>query len=317
MVSKLKTCIFAFLLIIGLAGATEFYELHAMLSDDRAYYAGPNCKMQGGPTSYQVDIQVENPSQNATLKVTYTYYNLSSGEYEDGGKVCDVMRGVTQSCTLTIYTPTGGKNGSDQIPFKLSGTFGVESYCGGPFCEGRAVYEKELSVTVHHYASIYEQSVVTKMDTARKEYDQLSRDYADCRDASLLAELQSISSELLNASNSLTICNMQQAYNLTSDVILRIRGFGVSYPLEVCTPLPQNNTNNTQLPPANNTVEDNETNETTVIPPQENSTQQPPSSNDSISQLALSIVKGCVPFSILMALFVLAAWSERRNRTSA
>jgi len=322
MVAKLKICIFAFLLIIGLVSATEFYELNAILVDNKPLY-GPNCRMQGGPTSYQVDVLVVNPSPNATLKVTYMYYNLSSGEYEDGGKICDVMRGVSQSCTLTIYTPTGGKNGSDQIPFKLSGTFGVESYCGGPFCEGRVVYEKELSATVNHYTSIYEESVVTKIDTAKKEYDQVSQEYANCpnANASALAELQDVSSELLSASNDLTICNIHDAYNLTTDAIVKIREVNSSYTQELCIPPPppppQNDTNNTHLPSDNNVTQNNETNETPVIQPPVNSHPSPPSSTDNISQVVLSLAKGCMPFSILMAIFVLAVWSGRKSKTNA
>ncbi|MCX6775838.1 MAG: hypothetical protein NT130_03260 [Candidatus Micrarchaeota archaeon] len=318
MVVKLKICIFAFLLIIDLVNATEFYELNAILVDNKTLY-GPNCRIQGGPTSYQVDVLVVNPSPNATLKVTYMYYNLSSGGYEDGGKICDVMRGASQSCTLTIYTPTGGKNGSDQIPFKLSGTFGVESYCGGPFCEGRVVYEKELNVTVNHYTSLYEESVITKIDIAMKEYGPVFQEYTNCpnANASALAELQDASSELLSASNDLTICNIQQAYNLTTDAIVKIREVNSSYTQELCIPPPpQNDTNNTQLPSDHNTTQNNETNETPVIQPPVNSQPSPPSSTDNISQVVLSLAKGCMPFSILMAMFVIAVWSERKSKTN-
>ncbi|MCX6776934.1 MAG: hypothetical protein NTY73_03130 [Candidatus Micrarchaeota archaeon] len=311
----MKICIFAFLLIVGLVSATEFYELNAILVDNKPL-SGPNCKTDGIQTSYHVDVLVVNPSPNATLKVTYTYYNLSSGEYEDGGKICDVMPRLSNSCTLTIYTPTGGKNGSDQIPFKLSGTLGTESYCGGPFCEGRALYEKELSVTVNHYTSLYEDNVMNNIDTAMKEYGPVFQEYTNCpnANASVLAELQDVSSELLNASNDLTICNIHDAYNLTTDAIVKIREAGSSYAPELCAPPPppQNNTNNTHLPSDNNITENNETNETPVIQPPVNS-QPPPSSTDNTSQMILSLAKGCMPFSILMAMLVIAVWSERKR----
>jgi len=314
MVAKLKFGMLVFLMATGMAVAAETLEMNAILIDDKPL-AGPNCRMQGGPTSYVIDVSVANPSADNSLRVGYMYYNSSLGDYVDGGKICDVKPSLREICTVTIYTITGGKNGTEQFPFKLSGTYDTESYCGGPFCSAKISYAKEFNIPVNHYTGVYEENVVKKINSARTEYDTAVQRYTGCSNASVLDLLQTAYSEILVAQEKLTICDMAKAQNMTNDAILKIREVE-SYPKAgVCggNPPQQNNTGNTSVPSDDNVTQDNETTDQPQFNLTNNTNITGPAGTDNISNVTLAIAKGCMPFFILTGILVAAVWSERRT----
>jgi len=312
---KMKICILAFLIIAGVAGAVDVKELNALIVNSESL-AGPNCRMQGGPTSYVVDVSIQNPSPDNALRITYMYYNSSLGDYVDGGKICDVKPSLREICKVNVYTITGGKNATEQIPFNLTGTYDTESYCGGPFCSARTMYMKAFNVTITHYTGFYEENVMKKIDSAKKEYDNASQMYNGCYNASALDLLQGAYSEISEARDELEICNMAKAQNMTNDAILKIREFESYQKLESCgnNTTQQNNTQNTSetgdhnVTPQNDTLEPNPL----VNPPQPTN----PPGTDNISNVTMSIAKGCMPFFILVGVLVAAVWSER-SKSSA
>jgi hypothetical protein len=300
------------LVVLFMAGMVGAAELTASLVDIKPL-GGSNCRIQNGPvyygsTYYDVSAIVENPSTNRSLRVSYMYYNSSSGEFEDGGKVCDVAMNAKQNCRFRVYTITGGKNATDVIPFKIIGWVG--ELCGeNSYCVGSQEYETVLNVTVSHYTSIYEQNVLDKLNIANSEYERVSAQYTgDCYNTSGMSVLQNASSEMQNASYLLVVCDMHDSLYLANDAINKIRE-AERYAKPVCnaTPPKQNNSQPPPPPPENNTTE---------IPPNEtlNQTLSNVTNNtQNITDITSTLMKGCVPSYILATLLLAAVWSGRRQ----
>lgn len=303
----MKCGMLAVLLMMGMAGAVQ---LNATVSTNTPL-AGTNCRLQGGPTYYNIDVSIQNPSHSKTMSISYSYYNSSSDQFEDNGRICDVGIGVTQTCTFKVYTVTGGKNGTDAFPFKIVGWVG--DICGDTYCAGAEEYDALLSVTINHYTSVYEQNVLDKLNTAMNEYNTTSAKYAgNCYNTSGLSILQNAYSEISNARAMISVCDLTDALNTENDAINQIRqAEGYTQPTScTVTPPPENKTNSSQLPPPKN--------KTTVTPPNNNSnvnlnqTQNSTPSTQNLTGLTSALVKGCIPFFVLAAVLVAAVWSERR-----
>jgi hypothetical protein len=299
----MKYCALAVLLVMGMAFADNLNVLVGVT----APLVGPNCRGQGGPNYYDVDAIVTNPSAVKTIRITYLYYNASSGGLEDGGKACDVMAGGRLNCKFRIYTISGGKNGTDAIPFKVIGWVG--ELCGnGQYCAGSQEYDVMLNVTVNHYTSLFEENVMSKLAIAAKNYAVVGVNYTgDCYNKSGLDILQSASSEMVVSSSQLSVCDIVDALNMANDAINKV-GQAAGYTKPVCV--------------KNQTMQ-NESNTTPLQPPKKNNTQTTPnesvngtgnnaSSNQSLADMTSALAKGCIPFCILVALLVVAVWSEKR-----
>ncbi len=308
----MRYSVLAVLLLMGVAYAADL----SVAIIDSSECSSPlhnsviNCLAQGGPNHCNVIVTITNPSSNKSLRVSYLYYNSSSGQLEDGGKVCDIGAGLRGSCTFAIKTITGGKNGTDAMPFKIVGWVG--EVCGnGEYCAGSKEYDATLNVVVNHSTGGFEQNVLSKVDTARSEYARVSAQYtSDCYNMTGFYLLQNASSETLEASNKLSICDIRDALNLTNDAINKIHQADGNAKLASCaiTPPVQNNSQPPQPPPENNTtqVPQNETlNET------QNETSN--TSTGNMTNITSALVKGCIPFYMLAALLVAAVWSERKH----
>ncbi|MEM3555777.1 MAG: hypothetical protein QXF56_03620 [Candidatus Micrarchaeia archaeon] len=278
------------LLVTCLAFAAE---LDAVLTDETPL-AGTNCRERGGATYYEVAVAIQNPSSTSSLRVTYEYYNSSSGSYEYGGKVCDVKAGMREACVFKVYTITGGKNGTERIPFNITGEFG----------EFRTRVSKVLEVTVNHYTSAYEENVMRKIAEARERYSRVYEKYSGCYDTSGLVLLQQAQSLIEEARNQLTICNLQGANALAVNATSKVLE-AESY-LGKCGETPEENT----TPP----VEENQTpvvNETSQ--PKENQTQPEVKVNETVEKnvtdVTSALMKACIPFFILLMLFCVAVVS--------
>lgn len=286
----------------------------AMLSNN-ATLVGTNCRLQGGSTFYNVNVVIQNPSRTKIMSISYSYYNATSGLFEDGGRVCDVGIYTAQTCTFKVYTISGGINGTDMISFKLVGWVG--DLCGeNTYCAGSTEYDTVLSVMVNHYTGMYEQNIINKINAAMREYHAVSAQYnVSCYNESGLALLQSASYEISNASAMLSICDLVDALNTTNDAVNRIRqAQGYAKPTSCNTTTPQNNTNSTPVqPPQNNTtVNQNNTNKennTSNVKPNQTQNNQP---LQNLTNISSALVKGCIPFYILAAVLLTAVWSERR-----
>jgi hypothetical protein len=277
----MKLYVLAILVRVGIAGAAE---LDAVLFENKTY-AGSNCREQGGPTYYVIMVAITNPSATTSLRVTYLYYNSSSGTYGDGGKVCDVKPAMRESCEFKVYTVTGGQNKSEEIPFKVIGDFGTSE-----------TYERELGITVNHYIGAFEQSVIDKLAIARGEYERVYQRYGSCYNISRY--------ELLDAEYKLSICDISGALKRANDAITKIHqdeGFANA----TCSGAqPQQNGSQPPPPP----IDQNQTsqNETPA-------NQTPPTSEDNLTGITSAIAKGCMSFFILTVLLVIAVWSERKT----
>ena len=270
-----------FLLAVNLAVAVE---LDAVLVDETPR-AGPNCRERGGATYYEVAVGIQNPSATDSLRVMYQYYNSSSKSYEEGGKVCDVKPGMSEACIFKVYTITGGQNGTDRIPFNITGEFG----------EFRTRIYKQLEITVNHYTSAYEENVMRKIAEARAEYSRVYQKYSSCYEMSGLVLLQQAQRQIEEARSQLVICNLQTANALANNATNRIRE--VENQLGECGEQPPSNI----TPP----VEENQTpvvNET----PEQPQNQTPPqvetnkSVEQNVSDITTQLMKACVPFFILL-----------------
>ncbi|NYZ79168.1 hypothetical protein H0N99_03385 [Candidatus Micrarchaeota archaeon] len=301
----MKFCILAVLLVSGVVCAAD---LTATITGD-SRFAGPNCRIQGDPNYYDVGAIVINPSSDKTLGVSYLYYNASSGGFEDGGKVCNVGAGLRQLCNFRVYTISGGKNGTDEISFKVVGWVG--DICGnGRYCAGAVEYDTVLSVTVNHTISMYEQNVLDKLNTARSEYNRVSAQYGgSCYNQSGHDLLQNASSEILDASSKLSICDTRDALNTANDAINKIHAAeGYTQPSSCQAPPVENKSNQTQLPPPQNN--------TTWTPPKQNQTLNQTQNNtpaENLTNITSTLLKGCIPFCVLIALLLAAVWSDRNR----
>jgi len=288
----MRRCILAILLMMGIAEAA--YVLDAILTDTGPF-AGPNCRERGGANFYDVSVAVTNPSADTTMRVSYMYYNSSSGEYENGGKACDVRPGMTEPCNLKIYTVTGGRNATDVIPFRITGQVG----------EFATKYEKELQVTIDHYTGSYEQNMLERIETARSEYGRVIQIYTGCYNASGLALMNNANSEIAEAESKLLICDLSATQNLTSDAINKIReAEGYLKPVSCDGSPPAGNNTPPELPQQNNTPPANET-------PPENGTPAASKIEENVTDITTALMKGCMPFAVLLSLLVIAVWSDR------
>jgi len=287
----MKWHVLAILFVMGLAGAAE---LDAIIIDNTPL-AGPNCRERGGPNFYEVEVAILNPSTATSMRITYMYYNSSSGEFEDGGKVCDIGVGMRTSCQFKVYTITGGQNKTDTIPFKVTGDF------------GNTKYEKELEVIINHYPSAYEQNVMEKIKIARDDYNRVIQKYTGCYNLSGLELMQNAYSEIGDAEDKLSICDMQGAQSFSNDAINTIREADrYTRPVSCNVTPPQENNTPPQPPPSNQT---NQTeNETPPIP-----NPPLPNATANVTDITSALMKGCMPFAILITLLVIAVWSERKS----
>jgi hypothetical protein len=300
--------ILAVLLMVGVVSAAD---LTATLVGTSLFNIS-NCRMQGDANRFTVDVGIQNPSSTKFMRVTYLYYNSSSGQLEDGGKACDVGARMRQTCTFTLYTITGGKNATDVIPFKIVGWVG--DICGnGEYCAGSMEYDTTLEVTVGHYTNINEQTILDKLSTARSEYTRVSAQYTgNCYNRSGYDVLQFASTEIQRASDMLTICNIHDSLYAVNDAINRIRqAEGYAKPASCGAPPGNNNSQNNQsAPPENNNTEvpQNESFNQTY-----NETGNNTPGTENVTNITSALIKGCIPFCILASVLLFAVWSERKN----
>lgn len=280
--------LFVPLLLLGFVAAAE---LDAVLTDQTPL-SGPNCRERGGPNFYDVLVAIQNPSSTDSLRVTYMFYNSSSNSYEYGGKVCDVKPGMREACSFRIYTITGGQNGTSRIPFNITGEFG----------EFRTRVYKLLEITVNHYPSAYEENVMKRIAEARSEYSRVSSEYSGCYDPSGLVLLQQAQGDIEEAKNQLAICNIQQANVLAINATSKLHD--AESMLGPCNETPE--TNFTQPPSENQTPAP--PGEETPQPPNQTQPQVTPNKTveENLTDMTALLLKGCVPFLILLALFVFA-----------
>jgi len=218
-----KVIFVALLLLLSIAKAQE---LEVSLGEET--FAGPNCRSDGQPNSFEFQITITNPSQNA-LNVFYEWYNSSSGEFVSGGKICDVIPGSInlQPCKVTLYSVLGGTNGTNDMSFNVIGTDVIDTW------------RKTLTVTLNHYPGAIELNAMNRIDLANNRLLEVNSTLATCYDSNAEELLNSASSELRDAIPYLKICNIAKTLDLANDALNKIGRANESIgaiPLEQCKP---------------------------------------------------------------------------------
>jgi hypothetical protein len=173
-------------------------------------------------------------------------------------------------------------------------------------------YDTTLSVTVNHTVSMNEQNVLDKIAVGKSEYTRVSAQYTgNCYNTSGYDLLQSSSSEIQKAGDLLSICDLHDSLFLANDAIINIRqAEGYAKPALCSAPPPANNSHaNQTAPPKNNNTEVPQ-NESINQNLNESGNNTP--STENATNLTSTLMKGCIPFSVLAALLLVAVWSERK-----
>jgi len=208
-----------FLALISLVAAND---LNAEVTGTPTF-SGCNCRGNNEFNPIEISVSIHNPSDHS-MRMSYEFYDPNTNGFRAGDSIsCGLGPNVPArsfgSCTIRLYTMTGGLNGTSNILVKLTGDNGVDRYA------------KTFSIEIAHHASPYEDNVLSRMDTAQGQFEQISGKLTKqcyggvcCGMLGVNQYMSLALSSLYKANSSMRICALSSAWSYAGDAINSLSG---------------------------------------------------------------------------------------------
>ena len=231
----------AFLMLAAFSAAAE-QVLTANLAAGTNSFRISNCDMAGGPAKKSLTVNVENQLSDY-MAVKYYVYNLSSGQWEDKGKLCNAPGLQMTPCTLQLPINMGGMgNGTiTQDLLKVVAT-----------TEGsQDTHVKIFSFTVTHFEGDREVSLMGQISGNKTDLSSahsLCEAKPACCLSDITGKLSTAEAKFADADSAIGRCDITGAYNSLQQGETEVKDATQSLTLCTLTPVP----GATQTPPPTN-----------------------------------------------------------------
>ena len=279
----------AFLMLAASAAAVE-HTLSASLSSGTSSFRISNCEMAGGASKQRLTVNVENPMADY-MAVKYYTYNLSSGQWEDNGKLCNAPGLQMTPCALQLPINMGGKGNGTITQDLLRVVATIEG--------SQDTYTKVFSFTVTHFEGDREVSLLNQI-AGNKTALSATRDLCVAKPACCTSEisgrLDSAESKLNEATTALGGCDITAAYSVLQQGESAVND--ISQSLTLCTLTPAPGATQTPVPtnPLPEPTSTPEPGEPTPAPATPEPTSEPPPAASSCTMGALLVFLGASAF---------------------
>jgi hypothetical protein len=204
-------------LLLATAVLAAQQALSASVPDAASSFRIPNCNNVDGPSKQHIRITIDNPLPDF-MAVNYYLYNLSSGEWESMGKLCNAPGMQMTACDTDLLIATGNQGNATTTHDLIRLVATTET--------SQDTYEKTFSFAVTHYAADREATLVSQIagnNTAlSRARDQCAAKPACCTMA-LSGNLDAAEAKIRTSNDSVSGCHLVDAYSLLQQGEMLVR----------------------------------------------------------------------------------------------